>query len=55
MKKAAIAACSNAQQSESKSQIGDLTDYLQSIGIEPELSECIYSIFRRKPTVLTVG
>ena len=43
MKKAAITACSNAQQSESKSQIGDLTDYLQSIGIEPELSECIYS------------
>ena len=43
MKKAAIAACSNAQQSESKSQIGDLTACLQSIGIEPELSECIYS------------
>ena len=43
MKKAAITACSNALQPECKSQINELTACLQSIGIEPELSECIYS------------
>ena len=43
MKKAAIVACSNAQQSKYRPQIGELITFLQSIGIETELSECIYS------------
>lgn len=43
MKRAAITACSNAQESKNRSQIEELTSFLQSIGIEPELSECIYS------------
>ena len=43
MKKAAIVACSNAQQSKYRPQIEELTTFLQSIGIETELSECIYS------------
>ena len=43
MKKAAIVACSNAKQPKDRQQIDDLAAYLQSIGIEPELSDCIYS------------
>ena len=43
MKKAAIVACSNAKQPKDRPQIDELTAYLQSIGIEPELSDCIYS------------
>lgn len=43
MKKAAIVACSNAQQSKYRPQIEELTTFLQSIGIETKLSECIYS------------
>ena len=43
MKKAAIVACSNAQQSKYRPQIEELITFLQSIGIETELSECIYS------------
>ena len=43
MKKAAIVACSNAQQLKYRTQIGELITFLQSIGIETELSECIYS------------
>ena len=43
MKRAAIVACSNAQQSKYRPQIRELITFLQSIGIETELSECIYS------------
>ena len=43
MKKAAITACSNALQPQYRSQIGELSAFLRSIGIETELSGCIYS------------
>ena len=43
MKKAAIAACSNARQSKYRQDTEDLTAFLQSIGIQTELSDCIYS------------
>lgn len=43
MKKAAIAACSNARQSKYRQETEDLTAFLQSIGIQTELSDCIYS------------
>ena len=43
MKKTAITACSNAQQSKYRAQIGELTAFLQSIGTRTVLSECIYS------------
>ena len=43
MRKAAITACSNAQHSQTRPQIEELTSYLRSIGIEPVLSSCIYS------------
>ena len=43
MKKAAIAACSNARQSKYRQETEDLTAFLESIGIQAELSDCIYS------------
>ena len=43
MKKAAIVACSNAKEFQYKPQIDDLTAYLHSVGIEAELSDCIFS------------
>lgn len=43
MKKAAIAACSNARQSKYRQETEELTALLQSIGIQTELSDCIYS------------
>ena len=43
MKKAAIAACSNARQSKYRQETEDLTDFLKSVGIYPVLSDCIYS------------
>ncbi len=43
MRKAAITACSNAQQSQNRPQIEELSVYLRSIGIEPVISSCIYS------------
>ena len=43
MKKAAIVACSNAKEFQYRPQIDDLTDYLHSVGIEAELSDCIFS------------
>ena len=43
MKKAAIAACSNARQSKYRQETEDLTAFLKSVGIHPVLSECIYS------------
>ena len=43
MRKAAITACSNAQQPQNRPRIEELAAYLQSIGIEPVMSSCIYS------------
>ena len=43
MKKAAIVACSNARQLKYRQETEDLTAFLQSVGIHPELSDCIYS------------
>ena len=43
MKKAAIAACSNARQSKYRQETEDLTAFLKSVGIYPVLSDCIYS------------
>lgn len=43
MKRAAIAACSNARQSKYRQETEDLTAFLESIGIQAELSDCIYS------------
>ena len=43
MRKAAITACSNAQQPQKRPRIEELAAYLQSIGIEPVMSSCIYS------------
>ena len=43
MKKATIAACSNARQSKYRQETEDLTAFLESIGIQAELSDCIYS------------
>ena len=43
MKKAAIAACSNARQSKYRQETEELTAFMQSIGIQTELSDCIYS------------
>ena len=43
MKKAAIVACSNARQSKYRQETEDLTAFLESIGIQTELSDCIYS------------
>lgn len=43
MKKAAIVACSNAKESQYRHQIDDLIAYLHSVGIEAELSDCIFS------------
>ena len=43
MKKAAIAACSDALSSEDRPQIEELTAFLRSIGIETKMSGCIYS------------
>ena len=43
MKKAAIVACSNARQSKYRQETEELTAFLQSVGIQPELSDCIYS------------
>ena len=43
MKRAAIAACSNARQSKNRQETEDPTAFLESIGIHAELSDCIYS------------
>ena len=43
MKRAAIVACSNARQSKYRQETEDLTAFLESIGIQAELSDCIYS------------
>ena len=43
MKKAAIVACSNARQSKYRQETEELTAFLQSAGIQPKLSDCIYS------------
>ena len=43
MKKAAIVACSDALSSKDRPQIGELTAFLRSIGIETEMSSCIFA------------
>ena len=43
MKKAAIAACSDALSSKDRPQIEELTAFLHSIGTETKLSGCIYA------------
>ena len=43
MKKAAIVACSDALSSKDRPQIEDLTAFLRSIGIETEMSSCIFA------------
>ena len=43
MKKAAIAACSDALLPKDRPQIEELTAFLRTIGIETEMSDCIYS------------
>ena len=42
MKKAGIVACSNAQKLEFRAQVEELVSFLRTVGIEAEMSECIY-------------